>query len=236
MGNGFIRFRILGRLWPPQSPKGDGPDLSQKAWARRIYSDLSIGIQTDETGFNNFETWRSHTISEHAKRVVPDSTSLEKSGIRKRQRRPTLVPSERSRLDAVYEILTSLINFSSLTRSKTSTTSLFYELGSNNKTSQLLSPNHLFVLQKAASHVNQELPRSRANDYQSTSVDRNEDNIRMVSLLFFAAMDCRSRLPKRPWQVDAVAICPSRRIWFGSTPGGHEEPGFNLRTIFEHRG
>ena len=126
-------------LTPPKSPKGDGPDLSRKAWSRRLYSDASIGIESYETGFNNYEKWRSYMISEHAKRVVPVSTSLEKSGVRKRKRRSAVTLSERLELDALDNIPTSLIKFSRLTRSKTSTASVFYELGSDSKTSQPLS-------------------------------------------------------------------------------------------------
>ena len=91
-------------LTPPKSPKGDGPNLSQTAWARRIWSDLSVGIESHDTGFDDYEKWRSYTISEHAKRVVPVSTSLERSGIRKKKRRPAVMLSERLGLDALDDI------------------------------------------------------------------------------------------------------------------------------------
>ena len=42
-------------LTPPSSPKGDGPDLSMKAWDRRKWSDLAQGIELDDSGFHNYE-------------------------------------------------------------------------------------------------------------------------------------------------------------------------------------
>ena len=80
---------------PPQSPKGDGPDLSMVAWDRRKWSDLSLGIEPRDSGFDNFETWRCHVLSEHAQKVLPTSTSLQKSGVRKKPRRPAVTISER---------------------------------------------------------------------------------------------------------------------------------------------
>ena len=81
-------------LSPPPSPKGDGPDLSITAWDRRKWSDLARGIETRDSGFDNFETWRCHVISEHAQKVLPISTPSKKSGVRK-NRRPAVIVSER---------------------------------------------------------------------------------------------------------------------------------------------
>ena len=83
---------------PPQSPKDeDVLDISVRAWDRRVWSDLSQGIEPRDTGFNNFETWRSHMISEHAKkRILPNSTSMKKPDvIKKSSSRPVLKASDR---------------------------------------------------------------------------------------------------------------------------------------------
>ena len=82
-------------LTPPKSPKGDGPNLSQTAWARRVYSDLSIGIESRDTGFDDYEKWRSYTLSEHAKKSAPVSAPLKSRGIRKKRRRPAVMQSDR---------------------------------------------------------------------------------------------------------------------------------------------
>lgn len=82
---------------PPQSPKDDNVlDISVKAWDRRIWTDLSQGIEPRDTGFNKFETWRSHMISEHAKRILPTFTSLQKPEvIKKPSSRPVVIASDR---------------------------------------------------------------------------------------------------------------------------------------------
>lgn len=64
---------------PPPSPKEPRDenvlDLSEKAWVRRKWIDLSQGIEARDSGFNNYETWRNHMISEHAKRNLPSPAS-----------------------------------------------------------------------------------------------------------------------------------------------------------------
>lgn len=82
---------------PPQSPKDeDVLDISAKAWDRRIWTDLCKGIEPRHTGFDNFETWRSHMIAEHAKKNPPTSTSLRKPDvIKKPSSQPVLTASTR---------------------------------------------------------------------------------------------------------------------------------------------
>ena len=81
---------------PPASPRGERPDLSIKAWDRRKWSDLSQGIEARDSGFDNYQTWRSQMMAEHASKVLPTISPPEKPDIRKKQRRSTAVVSERS--------------------------------------------------------------------------------------------------------------------------------------------
>lgn len=76
-------------ITPPESPKGDSPDLSFRAWQKRIWADLSRGIHDRDTGFNNYETWKSYVLSEST------STLLPKPEVRKKRRRPITTISER---------------------------------------------------------------------------------------------------------------------------------------------
>ena len=69
---------------PPESPKGDGPNLSVSAWERRIWTDRARGVESRETGFNDFDKWRAHVISEHQK-ALPASTPVHKPGERKKR-------------------------------------------------------------------------------------------------------------------------------------------------------
>ena len=41
-------------LSPPASPKGDGPDLSFKAYRRRMWLDLSRGLPSEDCAFEVF--------------------------------------------------------------------------------------------------------------------------------------------------------------------------------------
>ena len=87
-------------LTPPESPKredhfSNGPDLSIKAWNRRKWSDLSIGIETRDSGFDDFETWRAHVISEYHAKALPIPTSIHKTGVCKKRRRTDITNSER---------------------------------------------------------------------------------------------------------------------------------------------
>lgn len=84
-------------MTPPESPKGDGPDVSTKAWMNRIWADLSRGIEDHDSGFNDYETWKSHVLSESAPKVMSTSTSslFPKLGVSRKRRRPTPTISER---------------------------------------------------------------------------------------------------------------------------------------------
>ena len=82
-------------LSPPASPRGEGPDLSRTAWDRRKWSDLSQGIETRDSGFDSYQKWRSQMMAEHASKVLPTLSSLEKPDVRKKQRRPAVIVSER---------------------------------------------------------------------------------------------------------------------------------------------
>lgn len=126
---------------PPQSPKDENVlDISAKAWHRRKWIDLSQGIEPRDTGFNNFETWRSHVISEHAKKPLPTSTLLKKSEvIKKSSTQAVLRPSHRLVFHPPTDVYISLTRWNRLTRSKTSKAFTFYELGHDGKTRQPLS-------------------------------------------------------------------------------------------------
>ena len=82
---------------PPPSPKDENVlDLSRNAWIRRKYIDLSQRIFPEDTGFDKYETWRSHEISEHAKRNPPPSTSSGKPDvIKKSSSQPVFIASNR---------------------------------------------------------------------------------------------------------------------------------------------
>lgn len=58
-------------LSPPKSPppqvKGDDPDLSRNAWKTHVLRDLGRCIGNIETGFADYEVWKTHILSEHAK-------------------------------------------------------------------------------------------------------------------------------------------------------------------------
>lgn len=84
-------------ITPPQSPRreGDGPDISWRAWDRRKWVDISRGIEPKDTGFDKYETWRVHMLSEHAKKVVPKPISPPVSEVSKSGRRPAVPVSER---------------------------------------------------------------------------------------------------------------------------------------------
>ena len=75
-------------MTPPKSPKGDDPDLSIRAWNKRIFADLSRGVEPCDTGFDDYDTWKSHHLSETAPKVLPTSAPLPKPGICKKRRRP----------------------------------------------------------------------------------------------------------------------------------------------------
>lgn len=77
---------------PPPSPKDENVlDLSEKAWIRRKYIDLSQRIFPEDTGFDKYETWRSHEISEHAKRNPPPATSSGKPDVIQKPSSPPLL-------------------------------------------------------------------------------------------------------------------------------------------------
>lgn len=106
---------------PPPSPRGDGLDLSSKAYERRIWNDVSRGLSCDQCAFGSYEKWRYNMISEHQKALPlstsPSSTSpsltslpstlpsptsshesgahTNKSGIRKKQHHFTATATER---------------------------------------------------------------------------------------------------------------------------------------------
>ena len=82
-------------LSPPPSPRGRGPDLSRKAWARRINADNRRGLGPWDTGFDDYAKWRSEMKLEHARKVLSTSNLLRKSGVRRKQRAPTIIVSER---------------------------------------------------------------------------------------------------------------------------------------------
>ena len=82
-------------LSPPPSPRGRGPDLSRKAWARRINADHARGIHVWDTGLDDYAKWRSQMKSEHAHKVSSTFSLLRKSGVRKNQRRSAITVSGR---------------------------------------------------------------------------------------------------------------------------------------------
>lgn len=87
-------------LTPPGSPKGDGLDLSMKAWDRRKWSDLARGIELGDSGFHNYKTWRSHIISEHETKVLSTVISSQRSGVRKKKcLNATLRPERWAKID-----------------------------------------------------------------------------------------------------------------------------------------
>ena len=83
-------------ITPPESPRGDGPDLSTKAWMNRFWGDIQRGIEPRDTGFGDYETWKAHVLSGNTSNVVPTSAPLPKPGVcNKRRRRPATTISER---------------------------------------------------------------------------------------------------------------------------------------------
>ena len=82
-------------ITPPDSPKGDSPDLSTKAWIKRKWADLSRGIEPCDSGFDNYETWKSYVLSENTGQILPASAPLQQSSIRKTRRRFVPAFSER---------------------------------------------------------------------------------------------------------------------------------------------
>lgn len=82
-------------LTPPQSPTGDGPDLSWKAWTKCKWANMSRGIQPRDSGFAEYETWKSYILSQHPRKVLPALTPLRRPGVRKKRRPPPISVSER---------------------------------------------------------------------------------------------------------------------------------------------
>ena len=129
----------LAPLSPPPSPRGDRPDLSEGAWGRRILADLSRGIEVRDSGFDNFEKWRSQMISEHVQKILPTPCPSKKSNVRRRQCRRGIRVTERLstgwRLDTPFPLIDQI----RITRSKVTLDTSFYELGHDGKTGQTLS-------------------------------------------------------------------------------------------------
>ena len=150
---------------PPPSPKQPKDenvlDLSEKAWDRRIWIDLSRGIEPRDTGFNNYEKWRTHMISEHAKRNLPSPASSGASNasseiphvmmedenmedvmmedvMMETSSQPVVTTPKRLVLINSQFTFVSLTRSIRLTRSQATMESIFYELGLDGKTSQTL--------------------------------------------------------------------------------------------------
>lgn len=65
---------------PPRSPKEVKMiDVSVSAWNRRKLSDLAQGIETRDTGFDNYHLWQSCAVAEQWESVWAASKSLQKS-------------------------------------------------------------------------------------------------------------------------------------------------------------
>ncbi|KAF7508894.1 hypothetical protein GJ744_008603 [Endocarpon pusillum] len=86
---------------------------------KRFWADLQRGIEPCDTGFDDYETWKSHVLSESALKVSLTFT-LPEPWVCKKRRRPATTISER------------------VTRSQTHTASLFYEVGYDGKTGRVL--------------------------------------------------------------------------------------------------
>lgn len=54
---------------PPPSPRPEGPNLSRGAWSRRILADLAKRIEPRDSGFDNYDRWRSQMMSEYSQKV-----------------------------------------------------------------------------------------------------------------------------------------------------------------------
>ena len=94
-------------LSPPRSPppqaKINGPDFSRNAWKTRLLRDLGLSIGPEKTGFGDYEVWKRHVLSEHAKSKPKLSTTLKFSSTRiqfnrsapRKKRRSATLTSER---------------------------------------------------------------------------------------------------------------------------------------------
>lgn len=143
---------------PPSSPRQPRDenvlDLSEKAWERRVWIDISQGIEPRDTGFIQYETWRSHMISEHAMNIMPSPASsvtanvmmedeimedmIMEDATMKTSSQPVLTASKRQVFIKSHSHSSSLTRSIRLTRSQATMESIFYELGLDGKTSQTL--------------------------------------------------------------------------------------------------
>lgn len=80
---------------PPVSSKGDGPDLSERAWRSRKWADIARGIDPRESGFDHIQFWRSTMRAQHTVKGLTTSSLSKKSAEPEKQRGPAVQVTKR---------------------------------------------------------------------------------------------------------------------------------------------